>query len=58
MAEWSIASDLKSDELQGSVSSNLTLSFSYFLFEIHFTEKYLDEMYFIKIRCIILQLHQ
>ena len=27
MAEWSIASDLKSDELTGSVSSNLTLSF-------------------------------
>ena len=26
MAEWSIASDLKSDELNGSVSSNLTLS--------------------------------
>ena len=25
MAEWSIASDLKSDEPQGSVSSNLTL---------------------------------
>jgi hypothetical protein len=28
MAEWSIASDLKSDELTGSVSSNLTLSYS------------------------------
>jgi hypothetical protein len=27
MAEWSIASDLKSDELTGSVSSNLTFSF-------------------------------
>ena len=27
MAEWSNASDLKSDELTGSVSSNLTLSF-------------------------------
>jgi hypothetical protein len=26
MAEWSIASDLKSEELTGSVSSNLTLS--------------------------------
>ena len=31
MAEWSIASDLKSDELTGSVSSNLTLSFLIFL---------------------------
>jgi hypothetical protein len=28
MAEWSIASDLKSDELTGSVSSNLTFSFA------------------------------
>ena len=27
MAEWSIASDLKSDVLNGTVSSNLTLSF-------------------------------
>jgi hypothetical protein len=26
VAEWSIASDLKSDEAQASVSSNLTLS--------------------------------
>jgi hypothetical protein len=26
VAEWSIASDLKSDEPKGSVSSNLTLS--------------------------------
>lgn len=27
MAEWPIASDLKSEELKDSVSSNLTLSF-------------------------------
>jgi hypothetical protein len=26
VAEWSIASDLKSDEVKASVSSNLTLS--------------------------------
>ena len=30
MAEWSIASDLKSDVLNGTVSSNLTLSFLFF----------------------------
>ena len=35
MAEWSIASDLKSDELKGSVSSNLTLSFLTLLKEIN-----------------------
>jgi hypothetical protein len=29
VAEWSIASDLKSDEPKGSVSSNLTLSVDY-----------------------------
>ena len=37
MAEWSIASDLRSDELQGSVSSNLTLSF---LFDLNLNNIY------------------
>ena len=43
MAEWSIASDLKSDELTGSVSSNLTLSF--LISVVLFTFNYFTECF-------------
>jgi len=35
MAEWSIAFDLKSNEPNSSVSSNLTLSFFIFISNFH-----------------------